>query len=1405
MKHSREAQALLEKRASQGANRSTRIPAIADRSSVPLSSVQQMVWLSTQLDKTASVYNRCSALRIVGSLDHAALQLSLTEIARRHPILRSRVEVVDDQPRLRSLAMEGIPLPVTDLSNIEPAYRTARVRKLLEAEARRPFDLEAGPFLRAGILKEDEETSTLYISTHHIATDGWSDGVMFRELHALYAAFTAGKPSPLAELTAQYADFVVWQRDRIEGSLGKRNAEYWRARMDGAPPMQELPTDRPKPVLPSTSGGQTTVRIERDLAASVESLARHEAATPAITMLAAFALLQSRITGQLDTVIGLSLAGRTHTDLEPLIGLFNTVVPVRVTVDREMSFRDLLRVVRVSSLEAQDHQEVSVDAILESLPAAQSTRHPEIAQTVFNFRNMPAFEPSLSGLEVQTVETFNGSSVSDLELEVVEDRHGWECALRFRSDQFAEATAARIVGHYVTLLHSIAANPDEACGRLSLLTDAERRQLLLDFQGPVMSFGDPRSIHELILDQAAKTPDGIAVSSDEGALTYHELDSRSNALSHHLISRGVTPSGFVGVCMERSLEMIICLVAILKSGGAIVPLDPDYPIDRLAYMLGETRPVVLLADSTGASLLGDLGSEVLQIDAAVIDGLAAVLHPPLVDHESDAVACVLYTSGSTGRPKGVLSTHRGIVNNLRSVQAMYGLTADDTMLLKTSLGFDAAAWEIFWPLSVGARVHLAPPGGQRDSDYLVRITNEQRVATVGFAPSMLKVMLDLPGFTRSSCIKRVMAYGEVLPPQIQEKLFALMPGVELHNLYGPTETSITVTSWECERGSTRRTVPIGRPMTNTEVYILDSELQPAPIGVAGEVYIGGVCVSRGYYDQPALTAERFLPHPFRGGDHRVYRTGDIARFGPDGVIEYMGRRDHQLKIRGLRVELEEVEAALESLPGVSESVVVATVDDQGEYRLTAYIAVDPAAPGTRELRRALERRLPPQFLPSRIVPLDSLPHGPNGKVDRARLPEIPQLLDATPEAFETPRTDFEQRVAIIWKEILHLPEVSIGDSFFDLGGHSLLAVRMLQRLADDTGESVSLRAFYEEPTIRAISRMVASEAPVMTRGELPPMLKVRESRNGASTLFYLNGQPAGGGKYARRFVSYLLPDQGLYIVPVPILATRITVEELAQKIVDQIRAIQAEGPYLLGGNCFGATLAFEVAQQLSRAGKEISLVALIHPDARAPMHLGFRAIRRAALLGGLDERFHFAEFPNAANYVKRTVKEIWQAQQQSSPRERWDRLKSMLSWLGSFVAKHSRRPFTLWSVLRSRVAREADEVVQDDMLRDFQPVPAADPTANQQAQVEIANHARHMSEAWTAYNPKPYSGRVAIIWPVEGPANPPWNPTSLWMKLTPNHSWYSVPGNHWTMLHHHFDQSARALGKAVEAVGKASV
>ncbi len=1377
-----EAQTLLARRSNARAEKDKPVPKRRSGSHTRLSFAQEAIWLATELDKSTPAYNRCWTIRLLGHLDREALTRSIRDIARRHEILRSRLSMSGDEPALEVLPSTTVGMVTVDLSSVADNDRQSVLRQAIDEEIRKPFDLYAGPFIRAVNFAEDDETNTLCITTHHIASDGWSDGVVFRELNSIYSSFIDGNSAGLIEPANQYSEFAEWQRESTSAPEIERNVEYWSNRMAGAPLRQNIPTDRPRSRIPEMTAGEVRRRVAPGVVRSLEALWRAEGATAAITMLAGFQLFQFRITGEQDTVVGLSLAGRTRRQDEEVIGPFSLVIPVRVQIDRTMTFRKLLASVRAAALEGQAHQQIPLDALLQTLPSARGVPRPEVAETLFNFRNMPAFAPSLPGLEAELQESFNGNAITDLDLEVMEDGASWECALRFRTALFDEATAARLLGHYVTLLESIAASPDEPVGRLQIMNASERRQVLVDFNGRVQQFPECRGLHHFLTRQAKLTPSAIAISFAEGSMTYSELDRCSDALGRELKSRGVVAGDRVGICIERSPQMIVAVLAALKAGTAFVPLDPDLPSGRLGLMLSDTAPRVLLADKTGTSLLAQGGVEILLVGADWLIAPDSTEEPFSVEIGDDEVACVLYTSGSTGLPKGVLSTHRGIVNNLHAMQDMYPITSEDCLLQQTSLGFDAAAWEIFWPFSVGARFYVASPGGQRDAAYVLETIAANGISMVGFAPSMLKVIAGMEAFTRSEHIKRVLSYGEVLSPGLQDALFARMPNVELCNLYGPAETAIIITAWTCERHSGRHSVPLGSPISNTEVYLLDAGFEPVPIGVEGEIVIGGVCVANGYHNRPELTAERFVPHPFRpeSGD-KVYRSGDMARFGADGVIEYVGRRDNQMKIRGIRVEPEEIEAALVQVPGVALGVVVPKRESD-EWKLIAYTEVSDSVVTPGVIRRTLEKTLPPQFLPAQIICLPKLPINVNGKVDRSRLPDPSEYVNQERIETELPRTELERQLSQIWKDVLGAHDFGIRDSFFGLGGHSLTAVRMLQRASDDLGKKISLRAFYEDPTIQGLARLISGATSNATGHERAQVLRVKEARNGSGSLFYMHGQPSSGGGYALKFEPSLPPDLGFSILPVPFFDQAVVVEDVAAKMVSLICAEQPTGPYMLGGNCFGALLAHQIALQLERNGQRVSLLILVHPETWMPMHLGFKAMRRLALFAGLDDTAHHAPFAGAFAYTGQMAGKIVGVIRRDSWRGRMRRIVEAGRYVKHFIAKRASKTIETWPDPGKDVARETEETA----------------SCLNSAPHEIKAHGDYVREASANYTFQPYKGRAAFIWPIEAPANPPWNPRLRWNKLVPNSDWYFVHGSHWTMLFDHIEDSARAIGMSVE-------
>ncbi|HKH47513.1 MAG TPA: amino acid adenylation domain-containing protein [Thermoanaerobaculia bacterium] len=1063
---------------------------------LPLSLAQQRLWLIDQLQPGTATYNLPMALRLRGTLAFPALAATLGEIVRRHEVLRTTLSAVDGEPRQVVAPPSPVSLPVLDLSGL-PAPERAMERLLVD-EARRPFDLAAGPLLRVQLLRLGAEDHVALLNMHHIVSDGWSFGVLIREIAALYPAFLAGGPSPLPELPIQYADFSAWQRRRLQGEALEAEVAYWRERLLGAPPVLELPADRPRSSPQSDRGALRIVRLAPDLSAEVAALARREGATLFMTLLAAFQTLLQRSSGQDDVSVGAPVAGRNRVETERLIGFFVNTLVLRTDLSGDPTFRELLARVRTLTLDAFRHQDLPFEKLVEEIRPERSLSHTPLFQAMLTLQNAPREELELPGLRLRPLAMEPGTAKLDLLLELAEDPSGIAGTLHYRTEMFEAATMERLVGHFQRLLEGAAGDPARRISELPWLSAGELHQVLWEWNDSRAELAGEPTLHRLFEAQAARTPHAVAIEMDQidqmdqgAALTYAELESRASRLARHLRKLGVEPEALVGICAERSIEMVVGLLGILKAGGAYLPLDPDLPPERLAFVLGDAGVRALLVQSGLASRLPDHGVPTVLLDAP---GNIEEAGLPPVPISPDALAYVIYTSGSTGKPKGAMNTHRAVVNRLLWMQSAFELSAADAVLQKTPFGFDVSVWEFFWPLAVGARLVMARPGGHQDPEYLAAASERARSTTLHFVPSMLSTFLEVRSLEGCRGVRRVIASGEALPADLAATFFTRLPGVELHNLYGPTEAAIDVTAWACAPEAGRRAVPIGRPIANLRIALLDRALAPVPIGVAGELYIGGAGLARGYVRRPDLTAERFLPDPHEGRPGaRMYRTGDLARFRSDGAIEFLGRIDHQVKIRGFRIELGEIEAALGAHPDVREVVVLARLDAPGDPRLVAYV-VPRASIGTTGLAEFLAATLPAYMVPSSFVLLPALPLNPNGKVDRRALP-APSAIDLPGrEDYAAPRTPAEELLCAIWADVLDLPRVGIRDNFFALGGHSLFAARAVSRIDDTFGVELSLRSLFEAPTPAAMAGIV-EQAQGRGAAHLPPI--TRSTRRGA--------------------------------------------------------------------------------------------------------------------------------------------------------------------------------------------------------------------------------------------------------------------------------------------------------------------
>ena len=1098
---------------------------------MPLSFAQQRLWFIDQLEPGNPVYNTPRGVRLRGMLDIAALESALTTLVRRHEALRTTFRDLHGEPVQVIGNAEPFIVTVEDLSGLPEETREEETRRLIRDEVQRPFNLSTGPLMRARLLRLSTEDHILLLSMHHIVSDGWSMGVLIREVAALYEAYAVGAESPLKELSLQYGDYAVWQREWLQGEVLDQQLSYWRKQLAGVPPVLQLPTDRLRPQVQTFRGAALPFKLSKELAEELRALSRREGVTLFMTLLAVLQTLLWRYTGEEDIAVGTPIANRRHGEIEGLIGFFVNTLVLRTDVSGNPTFRELVQRVKETALGAYTHQDVPFEMLVEVLQPERSMSYTPLFQVLFVLQNAPQEKLELSGLTLDLLSIDSGTAKLDLMFSLEETEEGLEGVCEYSTDLFDEATILRLLGHFETLLEGVVNNPDEHISQLPLLLQTERRQLLDEWNATAEQFPRELCVHELFEQQEEHMPGDVAVLFEETQLNYRELNERANKLAHRLRTLGVGAEQVVGVMLERSTEMIVSVLAILKAGGAYMPLDPEYPQDRLAFMLEDAGARVVLtqqslvqrlpktkesriavgSESVPPAVAGGSTSEcvnqwqyhVLNIDPPATAGGTDPIQVQPVTGEAklrtatpDNAAYVIYTSGSTGRPKAVVMSHRGAVNLINYQIQSSGPERRLRTLQFASLSFDVSFQEIFSTLCGGGSLVLLREDARRDARELLRVITEQRVERL-FLPFValqhLAEEVDREEVIPSS-LRQVITAGEQLKitPQVA-RLFQRLDGCTLDNHYGPTETHLA-TMWRLEgdAGSWPKLPPIGRPITNTQVYVLDDALGPVPIGVSGELYIGGAQLARGYLNRPDQTAERFIPHPFSQDEGaRLYRTGDLARYSADGVLEYAGRRDLQVKVRGFRVEVGEIEAVLKQHRSVKQAVVTMLEDDAGRKRLVAYIiAAQTSAPPTREdLRRHLKDKLPEYMIPSLFLLLDALPLTGSGKVDRRALPAADAERAALAEAFLAPRSGVEEMVASIWSDVLEV-RVGINDNFFELGGHSLLATQVMSRVREAFGIEIALRMLFEQPTVRELAETI--EERLRARVGMPPRMEKME-------------------------------------------------------------------------------------------------------------------------------------------------------------------------------------------------------------------------------------------------------------------------------------------------------------------------
>ena len=1165
------------------------IPRLPRTGKLPLSFAQSRLWFLEQLSPGGSTYNVPRPLELKGVLNLEALQQAVTALIQRHEPLRTTFQTRDDEP-VQVIAPE----PATGLEVVDQSRQDRPMDAIaasVQASATAPFNLAEGPLFRATLYRAADDHHVLLLNAHHIITDGWSGGILVRELSALYAAFNEGRPSPLPPLPVQYADYAAWQHQQLSGENLEKQKTYWQQHLAGAPGLLEIPTDKPRPAKMGYAGATFEFGVSRELTARLNDSARAHKVTLYMLLQAAYAVLLHHYSGMDDILVGTPTAGRNREEIEPLIGFLVNTQIVRNNLSGDPAFSQLLERVRAVVLESAEYRDIPFEWVVDAVQPERSMSHAPLVQAVFSLQNTPRAEIDLPGLTIKRFGYEQVSAKFDLNLAMGELNGRLGGAVEYNTDIFTEQTIANMARHFVNILKAVIADPFCKLSRIPLMDEAERA--LIDSWNQT---GEPlnqnATLPQLVAVQAANTPDAPALRFEGQELTYRDMLKRADHLAAQLAELGVGPETYVGLCCERSLEMPIGILAILRAGGAWLPLDPTLPPDRLTDMLKDAGVELVLAHAPTLDVANQLGATVKSIDRPMTDKPRRAPEPGL---KPDHPAYIIYTSGSTGKPKGVVNSHRGIVNRISWLNRSLNITASDRFLQKTPFSFDVSVGEFFNPLTTGACLVLAKPGGHKDPVYLTRILRDEEITNVHFVPSMLEV------FTASRPpqlphLRRILCSGEALNPVQPHRLYeqgVIGRDVPVHNLYGPTEAAVEVTWYPC--GPETTAVPIGKPITAVRTHVLDRSGNPCPVGVPGELCLGGVQVARGYVNRPGLTGERFIPDPFsEESGARLYRTGDLTRWQPDGNLAYLGRIDRQVKLRGFRIEPGEIENRLTEAPGVASAAVMIREDMPGYPQLMGYVVpIEGATVAEEDLRNHLRGSLPDYMIPAAVLTLDALPLNISGKLDVKQLPA--PVWESRTQTYTAPRNPDEEAMAEVWAEILGVNRVGMNDDFFSLGGHSLLAVRLMSRIRERFGVELPLAALFEGPTAASLTALLKRDqtawsplVPIRTEGDKPPLFAVHPG--GGNVLVY--------GPLARHLGDnqpfYGLQARGLEEGWEPLE----TVEEMGALYLDHIKSVRPQGPYHLIGLSLGGVIALEIAQRLKAAGEEVAFLGLL--DTFAP-------------------------------------------------------------------------------------------------------------------------------------------------------------------------------------------------------------
>jgi amino acid adenylation domain-containing protein len=1164
---------------------------------VPASLAQRRLWFLDQLEGGSS-YNISWATRIEGHLNVGVLRRTLNAIVARHESLRTNFASIDGEPVQIIAPFRELELTTVDLKTLAPSEREAEAHRLAVISSVQPFNLSQDHLLRASLFQLDDDEHVFMLTIHHIISDGWSMGVLFREIGTVYSAFAHNQPSPLPELPIQYSDFALWQREWLQNGVLQEQLDYWKKQLAGAPALLELPTDRPRPPIQTFVGADHRKQLPQQLSVSLNELSRSEGVTLFMTLLAAFQTLLHRYSRQEEIVVGTPIANRHLRETEDLIGFFVNTLVMRASFSGNPSFRQLLQRTREIALGAYTHQDLPFERLVEELHPERSLSHLPLFQVLFALQNMPQSTMSLPAHELQNFSFDKKTSKFDLALFATESDQGLMLTFEYNTDLFDATRVERMAEHLQTLLQGIVSDPNRRISELPLLLESERDQLLIEWNETQAETFQEQCIHRLFEEQVRRTPTSTALVFQDQQLSYAELNHRANQLAHYLQQRGVGPTVTVGICIDRSIEMCLAVLGVMKAGGTYLPLDAAYPHERLLFMLQDADTKILLTNARMRTNLPAYGCDIISIDTAWKDIANQSTDNLPGEARAENAAYVIFTSGSTGRPKGVVMPHRALTNLLSWQLTQQGLGAARTLQF-ASLSFDVSFQEMFSTWCSGGSLVLVTEGMVRDAPAMLHFIAAQRIERCFFPFVYLQHMAEAfqLGAVLPQHLRDVITAGEQLEitPQIAA-FFKEMPECRLHNHYGPSESHV-VTSYTLPTKITewKKLPPIGKPIYNTQIYIVDMNGEPVPVGVAGELCVGGACLAQGYLNRVARTAEKFIPDRFsRKAGRRLYRTGDLARYRADGEIEYLGRIDNQIKIRGFRVEPGEIETILMRHPQVREAAVVAHEETKGERKLVAYVVplVDKAGLA-RELRMFLKQRLPDYMVPAAFVFVETLPLTPSGKINRrALLPVKP--VESETELYVAPRTPAEKKLAEIWSAILGQERIGIHDSFFDLGGHSMLAAKLMAEIEKAFGQRIPLVSLFQGSTIEYLAGLLRKHDASLS---WPTLVEI-QAGDSKCPLFCVSHPNVNALGY-RSLARHLGPEQSVFGLqaqyPEDLSGeySQAAVDRMATEYLESLRAVRPTGPYQFLGICRGAHIAFEISRRLEQEGQQVAMLGIL--------------------------------------------------------------------------------------------------------------------------------------------------------------------------------------------------------------------